>query len=135
MFKIFYKQNDDDDSLSLVLCKENCNCSIVFDAVKFVLTDNSKIDFNEFELLKTEQTLVSLDEIRNEDFDVFYIKMNDELIFQISWIPYGKQQLIVYDKSMVDIIPFLNKTVYESAVSRFLEADEYEDLLYPFYPC
>ncbi|MDR0872555.1 MAG: hypothetical protein LBN27_03675 [Prevotellaceae bacterium] len=130
MIKIFYK-NDKDGSLSLVLKKETCNCSIVFNSYSFILTDNDKINLNEFELLDTKQILVSLDEIRNNEFDVFYFKMNNELIFQISWIPYDSQQLYVFDKSKTSRI--LDKTIYEEAMLRFMKADEYEDLSYPFW--
>ncbi len=135
MIKILFKQNKD-GSLSLLLVKDGSEFAIVFDSMGFAVVKNDEVDTNEYKLLDTKENLVSLDEIRNEEFDVFYFKMNNQLIFQISWIPNGNnmlQQLGIYDKSMTSKILALNKTVYESAVSRFLDADEYEDLLYPFW--
>ena len=132
MINIYYKNNKD-GSLELVISNDDRDKAITFDSLKFSLSDKSNIDLSQFEKLHLKEKLITLDEIRNDEFDVFYLKMNDEIIFQISWTGGEAQQFFKYDKSMTAKISQLNKTVYEAAISRFLNADKYEDLLYPFW--
>ena len=135
MIKILYKQNRD-GSLSLLLIKADSEYTIFFDSLWFTAVRNDEVNTNEYKPLNTPEPLVSLNEIRNDESDVFYLRMNNEIIVQISWIPVdGKlvQKISFFIKSMTSKIEVLNKTVYESAVSRFLNADEYEDLLHPYW--
>lgn len=131
MIWIYIKQKND-GGIELLILHEGVQKAIHFDSLFFTNHESQEFDLSSFSLLKISQPLRKINEIRcEEDVDVNYLRVNDDIIIQISWINRDGdmiQHIGIYDKQNSHYYQGVTDSIYNSTYSRFIDAEVCEEI-------